>query len=243
MEFNIRKAYNSVNMSYSFQKTEGIILHQIPFQNYDNILTLFTQDAGIIKILDKGGRSKRKGSLGISLPLTKVEVVYIEKKSEIFSCKEIYLLDSYHFLRNELAHIAVGCDLLKTIQVSQFLNKPATSLYQLLSTYINHIPTISNPWILSASFKLKLLRHDGLSPFPLICSQCQSSIFDAAFNIDSNWICCLPLLLQGTTWSQEEIVLLYQLALCQNFKELSSYSITPEFQQKVTIFFDNCLRS
>lgn len=136
--------------------TEGITLHMIPFKNSDQIITLFSPE-GVLKLFCHRGKSKQRFT-----PLMKVEAVYKDSGNELFPCQEISLLNSYQALRNNLTHLQVACDLLKTINASQFLGKPAPLLYQLLTFYLDKIPLIENPFVLSASFKLKVLKHEGL---------------------------------------------------------------------------------
>ena len=106
-------------MSQVFQCTEGVILRVIPFRDYDQILSLFTSDAGLIKVIYKGSRSKRRRGQGLYMPLTQVEVIYCEKQGEIFSCHEMVCIESFTFLRKELVFLEVACDLLQVILTSQ----------------------------------------------------------------------------------------------------------------------------
>lgn len=229
-------------MSHSFQQTEGVILRVIPFRDYDQIITLFTQDIGILKVLFKGSRSKRRGVQGICLPLTRVEVVYREKNSEIFACQEMALLESYTGLRKKLNFLNVACDLLQVVAGSQLVGKPAPLLYALLLFYLEKISTISDPWVLAMSFRLKLLKHEGLITYPFFCSICRHDLWSEGYQEEGEWWCKEHQQMGSVYWHPEELQLLYQLALCQHYQELSVCQMSTCVQDKMKDFFETCLK-
>lgn len=228
-------------MSHSFQQTEGIILRVIPFRDYDQIITLFTQDVGVLKVLYKGSRSKRRGVQGICLPLTRVEVIYREKNSEIFSCQEMALLESYSHLRKELKFLNVACDLLQVVATSQLVGKAAPLLYALLCFYLAKVPVIQDPEVLAMSFRLKLLKHEGLATYPFCCSMCQCDLHSEGYSYDAEWWCKEHQLKGSAYWHADELQLLYQLALCQHYQEISSCQLPPILQDRIKGFFESCL--
>ncbi len=228
-------------MSQDFQQTEGIILRAISFRDYDQILTLFTSDAGIIKVIYKGSRSKRRGVQGLCIPLTKVELVYREKRGEIFSCQEMTLVESFSYLRKKLLHLEIACDLLQALLVSQLVGKAAPRLYALLSFYLEKIPQISNPRTLAVSFRLKLLKHDGLVAFPFMCGECQQFLQTVAYTQGSEGWCANHQPNGSRVWEQQELQQLYRLAMCQNYREICAEEVSFELQDKVARFFEVCL--
>jgi DNA repair protein RecO (recombination protein O) len=229
-------------MTQNFQLTEGIILRAIPFRDYDQILSIFTADAGLIKVLYKGSRSKCLGVQGLGTPLTRVEVIYRETRGEIFSCHEMTLLDSFSFLRKKWLNLEVACDLLQVLLASQFVGKAAVRLYALLCFYLEKIPHTLNPWILAMSFRLKLLKHDGLMSFPFLCCECHQPLQALAFTRDSeNW-CLNHQPIGSLIWEQAELQLLYRLATCQSYQEIRSSEISLGLQNKVIAFFDACVK-
>jgi DNA repair protein RecO (recombination protein O) len=226
-------------MSQTFHSTEGVILRAIPFRDYDQILSIFTADVGLLKVLYKGKKSK-KGGTGICAPLTKVEVVYREKRGEIFSCHEMNPLHSFPSLRKELMFLEVACDLLQVILASQLVGKAAPQLYDLLCFYLKKIPQTPHPWILAASFRLKLLKHDGLVAFPLICRECGQSLQNKAFIRHSeSW--CADHQLGGQSWESSELQLFYRLATSQSYQEICSSPFSLELQHKIITFFEACV--
>lgn len=229
-------------MPQIFQTTEAIVLRVIPFRDYDQILFLFTE-RGLIKVIEKGGRSKSRGKQGLCTPLTRVEVIYSEKQGEIFNCHEMTLLDAFSFLRKELLFLEVACDLVQAILASQLIGKEAPRLYALLLLYLKKIPQTACPWILASSFRLKLLKHDGLTSFPFPCFECRRILEEEAFIRGDECWCAHHRPSGSQAWAAMELQMLYQLATCQNYREISQHDISQRMQNQIRIFFDACIKS
>lgn len=227
-------------VDHSFQRTKGIILRVIPFRDYDQILTIFTFEAGLIKVLYKGSRSKRRGVQGICMPLTVVEIVYREKKGEIFSCHEMGLIEAYHDLRQELKSLEVACDLLQVVASSQLVCKPAPQLYDLLCFYLHKIPQIGDPWTLAVSFRLKLLKYEGLIAFPFTCEACQRPLVDEAYLREEEWRCADHCMRGSSHWSETELQQLYQMTNCLSYREIADIRLSCELKQAMMRFFYVC---
>lgn len=192
------------------QCTEGVILHAVSYQNYDQILTLFTPEKGILKIFCKKGKKQWQRHT----PLTKVEVTYREKKTEICACEEIRSVDSYLSLRKQFEHLEAACELLQTIYHSQWVGKAAPLIYHLMIYYLDKTPQVVDPKLLVASFKLKVLKHEGV----------------LNFNLDS-W--------QFGQFSEFERDLIRVLAYSQSFVQLTQLVLPADFKEKINTFFKN----
>lgn len=228
-------------MSHLIHSTEGIILRVIPFQDYHQIVSIFTPGAGVIKVLHKGSRAQRKNGKSPCMPLTKVEVAYREKKGEIFGCHELNCAEMFPLLRKDLCFLETGCDLLQVVLDSQLMGKEAPQLYALLYAYLKKIPQTPNPWILAASFRLKLLKHDGLISFPFICSECGELLQSEAYARESESWCTIHRPKGCIVWNSIELQVLYRLAESQSYKEICMLEISPLLLAKITLFFTKCL--
>jgi DNA repair protein RecO (recombination protein O) len=228
-------------MSQILQSTQGVVLKVIPFRDYDQILFLFTPDIGLTKLFYKGGRRKSQAGRGPGIPLTQVEVIYRETNGEMLSCYEVNCLDSFSFLRKELIFLEVACDLLQIILTSQLVGKAAPQLYHLLYFYLKKIPQTAHPWALATSFRLKLLKHDGLIFFPLICCECHQILQNEAFIRASEGWCVKHRPNETQIWNIEELEMLYLLANCQSHREICECEISSLLQNKVVNFFDACI--
>lgn len=143
-------------------RVEGIITRASPFGENDRILSLFTPEYGLIKLYVKGAylSSKNKGSS--TNPLNIVEAVCTQGRSELYSCYQIEAINQQISLRQNIDVLEAACDMLNTINTTQLPGKAALKLYQLLLIYLKALPNITQPLILSTSFRLKTLRSEGL---------------------------------------------------------------------------------
>jgi DNA repair protein RecO (recombination protein O) len=220
-------------------RTEGIILQANNFQDYDQILTVFTLDEGIIKLFVKGANHFKRRSGTVTSPLTQLEIDYTRGKSEILKCKTLSVLNLNLKLRDSLTALEAGCEIIRAIQVSQQPNISTPDLYKLMNGYLEKIPTFSDPAILTTSFCLKVLRHDGLlgiTPNDAICSLCTIPL--AKYYVASGECFCSAHAPSGSLcFDQEEINLIVLLAYCRNFQQLSDIELTPDHIAKLKNFF------
>lgn len=230
-------------MPHPFQHTEGIVLRAIPFQDYDHILTLFTPEAGIMKLLVHGSRSKRRSVQGLCMPLTKVSAVYQEKRGEIFSCRELALLEPFSHLRNDLPRLEAACDVLDAISRSQLAGKPAPLLYTLLCFILERIPHAPFPIALATCYRLKLLKHEGLAVFPFVCSDCGQILLTEAYTRSSEGWCSNHRPAGSSRWSQESLETIYRFSASQSVREICAEEAAPHLHLQVTRFFDACLEA
>ena len=212
-------------------RTEGVVLHTINFRDYDQILSVFSPELGIEKFFVKGShRPSRKGSAP-SL-LTHCEFVYRQGKGNFLLCDEFSILDHYLGLRKDFATLQAACNLLRLIQDSQLPGKPAPSLYKLLLKYLEGLRNLSDPKMLTASFHLKLMRHEGILHLAAICQTCQQPLSSLYFS-EGECFCSIHSPKDALHFSSEETSLLYQLTYCRTLKELAFLSFPSELEKKI----------
>lgn len=131
--------------------TVGLLLQSISYLGQKKILKVFTPELGLLSFF------AQKTKLD---PFCLAEWVYRKTEKEIYPLQDATLLDPLLDLRsNYNALISAGAiaqDLLRT----QLPGKRAPELFDLALLYLRKLP--SAPELLAASFKLKLLLHEGL---------------------------------------------------------------------------------
>lgn len=228
--------------SHAIISTEGIVFRVIPFGDYDQIVSVFTPEAGVVKVMQKGQFVKGKKKKGGCMPLTKVELLYREKEGEIFSCHEMHSIDTFPSLRKSFNVLEAGCDLLQVVQSSQFVGKSAPALYALLCYYLNKISAMTHPELLLASFRLKVLKHDGWIALPFSCSTCGRLLQQEVFMQECEGYCLLHKPSGVVKWSAEELYIVYRLTESQSFQEIASLEISSSLHSKIIRFFNASFR-
>ncbi|MBA3238619.1 MAG: DNA repair protein RecO [Parachlamydiaceae bacterium] len=161
-----------------YQKNEGIILHTIKYGEYDQILSVFTREEGLIKMIFRGAYAKKRAIGASTAPFTQSEFVYERRQSSLFVCHETALINAHLSLRKSLACIDAAYLLAKILLTSQAEQKSSPLLYDLFVCYLTRIPLSLSPAALVASFQMKFLRHEGLFGFTPHCSLCKADLKD-----------------------------------------------------------------
>ncbi len=199
--------------SYEWKRSEGIVMQVLPFQDADAIFTVYTHDLGFAKFVLKYALSSRQRGKGVPSPLALTEFIYRPTSGELLSCKEATVLDSFHALRKNLSLIEAGGALLKALYQTQPLGKVSDKLYKLLLVYLDKLPQVEDPKVLVASFKLKILRYEGVLTFH---NQ----------NLDH---------LEG--FHPEEAKMLFVMALTQSLGDLKPLLLTAPLEEKIDQLF------
>lgn len=157
------------------KKSEGVILHLLKYGEHDQILTVFTREEGLIKLILKGnsGRKKMKADL-----LMRAEFIYLRRQNSLMSCREWSLITPYLQLRKSLASLEGACAMAKALLHSQCEQKASPRLYELLIYYLEKLSVAKQPEAFVASFLLKILRHEGLLGLTPHCCVCHQDLTD-----------------------------------------------------------------
>lgn len=213
-------------------RTEGVILNSIDFRDYDRISTVFTQEEGLIKLIQKRANSAKYGKGAHAEPLTQAEFVYTMGRGELHVCREISILDSHLSLRKNLICLEAGCDLLKTLLATQLPHKPAPDLYKLLTGYLKNLPLAVDPFALATSFKLKVMRHDGTFGITPYCNSCQNDL-EQIHVFGGESFCCNHKPVGSLWFNSEESGLLLELAYSRSYARLHELKVDGCFQTKI----------
>lgn len=224
-----------------FYQSEGIILSSLKFRDYDQIITLFSKEEGIIKLIVKKSYTKKEGYGSKTSPFIQGQFIYSKGKSEIFCCQELSVLNYNLELRNRYQNLEAAAAMAKVIAKSQYPLKPAPLLYQLFTSYLQTISVFENPETLVLSLILKLLRHEGLFDIDSRCQMCQKELNEVHL-FGNNSYCYEHKPKEAITLNSLEVKTIYQLAFSRSLKQLKEIcydqSLAPKIkefsQQKLT---------
>lgn len=144
----------------------AILLRSTPYLNTARILTLYTRTLGLLSAYT------RKTSAHTD-PFHLAEWILKPSKTELYTVSDVHLLDPLTALRSTHAHLTFAGALANTLLQSQLPGKPSPLLFDLTLHYLRALPTFPQPATLLASYRLKLLLHEGhlsadeLTPDPL----------------------------------------------------------------------------
>lgn len=195
---------------------EGILLETISYLETKQILKVFTAERGLISLFS----NKRN----LPAPFCIGEWMFVEKENQdLYFLQDSTLLNPLLGLRHTSASLWAAGSMAKNILTSQLFHAASPLLYSLFKTYLEKLETSRRPTVLSASFKLKLLAHEGHLNFIEDCSVCKQQ----RVTLYEGEVFCLEHapktshILQEEEWS-----LLTHLLLARKFNELESLELS-----------------
>ena len=133
--------------------TTGILLKSIKHLGQKKILKVFTKDHGLLSFFSSSTKLA---------PFSLAEWTFRETEKELISLKEGTLLDPLLDLKESYETLSFAGTMAKDLLTTQMPHKKSEDLFQLTYLYLKKLPL--NPEGFLASFKLKLLLHEGLLP-------------------------------------------------------------------------------
>ncbi len=136
--------------------TPGLLLQSVPYLGRKKILKIFTPEQGLLSLFVQ--------STSLT-PFCLAEWVYRKTNKDIQTLQDVTLLDPLLHLRESYAILSAAGAIAQNLLKTQLPNKRAPELFDLALFYLKNLG--ATPELMVASFKLKLLLHEGLlSPDP-----------------------------------------------------------------------------
>ena len=128
-------------------------------------------------------------------------------------------------LRQDRAQRRTPCD----------FNRAANRMQDVLLA-LEKMPSAQDPWAFAASFRLKILRHDGLFGLGTDCAVCQIPLLHHYVGMGESY-CQEHAEDIHLVLSDEEAKTILNLAHCRSFRWLQSIAIENHVKEKVQILF------
>lgn len=160
------------------EKTEGIILKTMLFQETSKIVSLFTREFGKLSVIAKGVR-KTDAKYGSVLDvLNAVSVLFYYKKSGgLHLLKESDVVDSFRRIKDDLEKTAAAYAAIEILNSAVIEEEPHLELYLLAFEVLQALnTTLKNPKNIYWYFALRLLDITGYPIYFVRCRQCGEEI-------------------------------------------------------------------
>ena len=210
------------------EKTQAIILQAIPYLGKSRILKAFSREFGMLSFICK------KSSLASLSPFCLADCTYNKRASELYTLSDGSSLDSLIELRQSYKTLMTAGTIAQDLLQSQLPGKAAPALYDLLYCYFKKLPDFANPSILSSSFRLKLLLHEGLLSLKKTCSQCDSK---ASALQDGESVCTTHASLPSFIYQEDDWQVIHLLAFARQFAPLQQIQPSSSLEGKIQALF------
>ncbi len=169
------------------------MLKEIKTKESDKIITVLTDDLGVISIYAKGAmRLKNKFHSATSIFVYAEFLVFSSSKSKLYSLNEANILNVFYKLGEDIEKLSLAyyfSELLNEVVVPNEASKDILRLFLNIIHYLTE-----NKWskaLCKAAFEIRLLSDIGYRPNLIGCIRCLESENDIFyFNVNSGQIIC-----------------------------------------------------
>ena len=211
------------------ETTQGICLQAIPYLNNGRILKVFTPEEGLLTVMAK------KKSLVSLAPFCIGEWVIKKGRGEIGTLVDGSTTDSLLELRTSYLALTAAGSIARDLLSTQMPGKNSPALYQLACSYLKRSAQFPNPTILSSSFRMKLLLHEGLLALREECAVCGAKGFCL---MRGETVCAAHASAPYSSFSKEEWEALFQLTFTRQFSLLQTVTLSPALQREIDVLFE-----
>lgn len=236
-----RKSPLHHNRAMTEEKLKAIVLRAVPFKDRQSILTLISEEKGLISMIVKGLSKKNPHLIASINPLCEAEFVFIEGRTELLRCKEASVIDTHLSLREKYSYLELGMRFAKVLLDTQYPGKPSPSLYALFSSFLKQISAFDAALpALSCSFLLKVLKHEGLLMLDTECSVCSE---DHGMYLWGRDFYCKRHKPKGSLpFAHDEWQRVACLAHASSFQTVKQIPADKRFQEKIETYFQERIK-
>lgn len=215
------------------EKKQGVVLQAIPYLDKGRILKVFSRESGMVSLMAK------KKTLPSLAPFCIAEFVYKTRQSDLGMLIDASLIDSLVDLRKSYEILTTAGSMAQDLLRSQLPGKASPGLYDLLCSYFKKLPEFHNPDVLSASFQLKLLLHDGLLALADECALCGKP---ASVLMQGESFCPEHAPFLMLTHSENDWRTLHHLAFARQFSILQNTDLSKSLKEKIRSLFEERIK-
>lgn len=169
-------------------QVKGLVIRTVDYKESDRLITIFTEEMGVVTALARGSRTLKSRQLSASMQFCYGSYV-LYKRGEYYQIKESELIESFFGIRRSLEHLALAA------YVAEVISDVATTEAEpeLLRLTLNTLYAISEldytPEKIKASFEIRCAAIIGFMPDVIAC-ECGERLGNFYFDIMGGYIKC-----------------------------------------------------
>jgi len=174
-------------------KDQAIVLHSIRWKESSKIITLFTRDKGILKVIARSVYRPNNPMGGRLESMNLLEIVVVQKQSRSLQIlQEAELIDSFYDLRRDLSRLPYALAVLELIQQTLEEQNSDEIFFDFTVYLLKTFISVSQPEIILVYFLLKLSSFLGFKPAFNTCQSCGTkNLKDTVyFSIENGTVLC-----------------------------------------------------
>lgn len=185
--------FNEIYFMPELLKSDAIILDSIRWKDTSKIVTMFSREYGIIKVIARGVYRNKSTFAGKLESLNRVEIVINSSSSRSLQIlTEVDVIDSYNAIRPDLQRLPYALAILELIRQTIRESHVDTIFYDFIIVLLDGLRTIQKPVIIFIYFLLKLVSFLGFKPNLDECQVCNKtpSSDTSYFSLEKGTIFC-----------------------------------------------------
>ena len=157
----------------SLFRDRGVVLRTYRLGEADRIVVFLTERHGKVRAVAKGVRKTTSKFGGRLEPLTHVDLLLWQGRSDLDIVNQVEVLDAYRAVREDLHRLPRGMSLLEVADQLAQERHPDPRLYAMLTGALRALADDeADPVLLAPSFFLKALVLEGAGPVLDACAVC-----------------------------------------------------------------------
>ncbi|MFQ3675895.1 MAG: DNA repair protein RecO [Endomicrobiia bacterium] len=216
--------------------TEGIVLNQSNFREYDKVVTLYTLDKGKIKTIFKSVNKPNAKLLSLTQVGSEVEVYLYYSNDNFLKVVGGKLIDGYFEVKQSYEKYVNLCKILEVVDKLTLDFLPDEKKYFLIKRGISLLKNSSNPALIYTAFVLRWIKLCGYQPEIFRCIRCKKKFDDKIWWFDflNGGIICKDCIKKDFLSTNENIIEIsyYSIKIMQSFYKLSGDNID---KQKIDV--------
>ncbi len=208
------------------KKVDGILLFAHSYLERKKILKIFTSD-GLLSLF-----AKKTTLSSLYTPFIIGEWIYEKKNKELLPLVDASIINDLSDLRQTYETLFAAGQIADALLKSQLSQKPSPLLYALTIAYFEKLATFEMPQNLVASFRLKLLLHEGLLNLQNKCSICSS--YATSLDLGES-LCHRHRSPTSISFSEEEWRNVHELTFSRRFEDFKKINLTEILKEKIKL--------
>lgn len=169
---------------------KGIVLRTVNYGERDRILTIYTEELGLITATANGSRSLKSRSLVATEQFCYSRYIF-SYKNDRYTVKEVDLIESFFDLRTDIEKLALAGYVAEVIAHVGTENMPDTPLLRLTLNTLFAIAKERAPLSqIKGAFEMRAASLLGFTPELSICSSCGEEGSDIVLDVMNGSLIC-----------------------------------------------------
>ncbi|HMN11932.1 MAG TPA: DNA repair protein RecO [Bellilinea sp.] len=156
-------------------KVDAVVLRHQDWGEADRLLTVYSREAGKLRVIAKGARKLISRKAGHIQPFSRVQMV-LSKGRDLWILTQVETLDGYSSLRADLEKIGQASYAVELLDKFTYEDSATSGLFTLLTDTMSRLNKEPDPFIALRYFEVHLLEALGFKPELKNCVRCDAEI-------------------------------------------------------------------